>query len=119
MVRLRPMLIILVITKARVNRFCSVCSMLKTFSHRRARAAAPRLIELVLDGWKERCQPFLWTKDADSIIVKAHRQLTSNMRHESLFSGSASEPDDDPGSVGASRAHHPLWVTGAAAHPVR
>jgi transposase len=27
-----------------------------------------------IDGWNERCQPFIWTKDADSIIAKAHRK---------------------------------------------
>jgi hypothetical protein len=30
-----------------------------------------------IDGWNERCQPFVWTKDADTIIAKAHRQPTS------------------------------------------
>jgi len=29
----------------------------------------------------ERCQPFTWTKDADTIITKAHRQSTSGTRH--------------------------------------
>jgi transposase len=34
-----------------------------------------------IDGWNERCQPFVWTKDADTIITKAHRQSTSGTRH--------------------------------------
>jgi transposase len=34
-----------------------------------------------IDGWNERCQPFTWTKDADTIITKAHRQSTSGTRH--------------------------------------
>jgi hypothetical protein len=34
-----------------------------------------------IDGWNERCQPFAWTKDADTIITKAHRQSTSGTRH--------------------------------------
>ena len=34
-----------------------------------------------IDGWNERCQPFVWTKTADDIIAKAHRQPTSNTRH--------------------------------------
>src|SRR6476620_1071280 len=42
------------------------------------------LIEAItafIDGWNERCQPFIWTKDADTIIAKAHRKLTSSTRH--------------------------------------
>jgi hypothetical protein len=42
------------------------------------------LIEAIttfIDGWNERCQPFVWTKDADSIIAKAHRKSTSATRH--------------------------------------
>jgi hypothetical protein len=34
-----------------------------------------------IDGWNERCQPFAWTKDADTIITNAHRQSTSGTRH--------------------------------------
>jgi transposase len=34
-----------------------------------------------IDGWNERCQPFVWTKDADTIIAKAHRKATSGTRH--------------------------------------
>ena len=42
------------------------------------------LIEAItafIDGWNERCQPFIWTKDADTIIANAHRQSTSGTRH--------------------------------------
>ena len=42
------------------------------------------LIEAItgfIDGWNERCQPFVWTKDADTIIAKAHRKPTSGTRH--------------------------------------
>jgi transposase len=42
------------------------------------------LIEAItafIDGWNERCQPFAWTKDADTIIAKAHRKPTSATRH--------------------------------------
>jgi transposase len=38
-------------------------------------------ITAFIDGWNERCQPFIWTKDADTIIAKAHRQPTSGTRH--------------------------------------
>jgi hypothetical protein len=34
-----------------------------------------------IDGWNERCQPFVWTKDADIIIAKAHRKATSGTQH--------------------------------------
>ncbi len=34
-----------------------------------------------IDGWNERCHPFVWTKTADEILTKAHRKQTSNTRH--------------------------------------
>jgi hypothetical protein len=34
-----------------------------------------------INGWNERCQPFVWTKDADTVIAKAHRKPTSGTRH--------------------------------------
>jgi len=30
-------------------------------------------IRAFIDGWNERCQPFSWTKDADTILAKAQR----------------------------------------------
>jgi transposase len=30
-------------------------------------------IENYIDGWNERCRPFVWTKDADTILAKARR----------------------------------------------
>jgi transposase len=42
------------------------------------------LIEAItgfINGWNERCQPFVWTKDADTIIAKAHRKPNSGTRH--------------------------------------
>jgi transposase len=39
-------------------------------------------IEIYIDAWNERCQPFTWTKTADEIIPKATRgQRTSFTRH--------------------------------------
>jgi transposase len=38
-------------------------------------------IETFIDGWNDRCQPFIWTKPADEIIAKAVRPTTSNSRH--------------------------------------
>jgi hypothetical protein len=29
----------------------------------------------------ERCEPFVWTKDADTILAKAKRKTTSDTRH--------------------------------------
>ncbi len=38
-------------------------------------------IENFIDGWNDRCTPFIWTKTADDILAKAHRKTTSNTRH--------------------------------------
>jgi transposase len=38
-------------------------------------------IETFIDGWNDRCHPFVWTKTADQILTKAHRKQTSNTRH--------------------------------------
>jgi hypothetical protein len=34
-------------------------------------------IRRYIDGWNDRCEPFTWTKDADTILAKAKRQTTS------------------------------------------
>jgi transposase len=42
------------------------------------------LIEAItrfIDGRNERCRPFIWAKNADRIIKKAHRKPFSNTRH--------------------------------------
>ncbi len=28
-------------------------------------------IRASIDGWNERCQPFIWTRDAETILAKA------------------------------------------------
>lgn len=38
-------------------------------------------IEIFIDGWNERCEPFIWTKTADEILTKANRKKTSTTRH--------------------------------------
>ena len=38
-------------------------------------------IRAFIDGWNERCEPFHWTKDAETILAKAKRKTTSNTRH--------------------------------------
>ena len=39
-------------------------------------------IETFIDGWNNRCEPFIWTKTADDILNRAQpRPTTSNTRH--------------------------------------
>jgi transposase len=38
-------------------------------------------IRRFIDGWNERAHPFIWTKDADTILAKADRKTTSRTRH--------------------------------------
>jgi len=38
-------------------------------------------IRRFIDAWNQRCRPFVWTKTADKILVKANRQTTSDTDH--------------------------------------
>ena len=38
-------------------------------------------IRKFIDGWNDRCHPFVWTKPADEILTKANRQPTSETLH--------------------------------------
>jgi transposase len=38
-------------------------------------------IRAFIDGWNDRCHPFVWTKTAEQILKKANRQTTSNTDH--------------------------------------
>jgi transposase len=38
-------------------------------------------IRIFIDGWNDRCHPFVWTKTADEILKKAKRPTTSNSDH--------------------------------------
>ena len=38
-------------------------------------------ISRFIDGWNDRCHPFIWTKTADEILPHARRQGTSEARH--------------------------------------
>lgn len=38
-------------------------------------------IRAFINGWNDRCHPFVWTKPADEILKKANRQTTSNTPH--------------------------------------
>jgi transposase len=38
-------------------------------------------IRAFIDGWNNRCHPFIWTKTADEILKKANRKQTSNAGH--------------------------------------
>jgi hypothetical protein len=38
-------------------------------------------ISRFIEGWNDRCAPFVWTKTADQILPHATRQGTSDARH--------------------------------------
>ncbi len=38
-------------------------------------------IRAFIDGWNDRCHPFVWTKTADEILKKANRKTTSTTAH--------------------------------------
>ena len=38
-------------------------------------------IRAFVDGWNDRCLPFVWTKPAEQVLKKANRQTTSNTAH--------------------------------------
>jgi transposase len=38
-------------------------------------------IRAFVEGWNDRCHPFVWTKTADEILKKANRKNTSNTSH--------------------------------------
>jgi transposase len=38
-------------------------------------------IRSFIDGWNDRCHPFIWTKPAEDILKRANRQTTSNTAH--------------------------------------
>jgi len=38
-------------------------------------------IRVYIDGWNDRCQPFVWIKDAEAILAKASRKPTSLPGH--------------------------------------
>jgi len=51
------------------------------------RGSFPSVADLVAairrfcDAWNQRCQPFVWAKDADDIMIKATRKRTSGTKH--------------------------------------
>jgi hypothetical protein len=38
-------------------------------------------IRTFIEGWNDRCHPFIWTKTADEILPHTRRQPTSDARH--------------------------------------
>jgi hypothetical protein len=38
-------------------------------------------IRSFIDGWNDWCHPFVWTKTADQIFMKANRKKASNAGH--------------------------------------
>ena len=47
-------------------------------------------IETFIDGWNDRCQPFVWTKPADEILAKARPRPTTSTRDIRTGCGTAS-----------------------------
>ena len=44
-------------------------------------ATSTTKIRAFINGWNDRCHPFVWTKTADQILKKANRQTTSVAVH--------------------------------------
>ena len=40
-----------------------------------------KAIRRFIEGWNDRCEPFVWTKDADTILARANRQANSETVH--------------------------------------
>lgn len=38
-------------------------------------------IRTFIEGWLGRCEPFIWTKDAETILAKAKGKMTSSTQH--------------------------------------
>ncbi|MCF3941224.1 IS630 family transposase, partial [Gordonia sp. GW1C4-4] len=38
-------------------------------------------IRAFIDGWNDRCHPFVWTKPAEEILAGAKRKPTSDAQH--------------------------------------
>lgn len=38
-------------------------------------------IRRFIDSWNDRCEPFVWTKNAETILAKAKRKSINNTRH--------------------------------------
>jgi len=60
-------------------------------------SVAPELTEAIttfIDGWNERCEPFVWTKDADTIITKAHRKVLLPARGDTSCVGRGRSASD-------------------------
>jgi transposase len=53
-------------------------------------------IETFIDGWNDRCEPFVWTKTADQIIPHATRGHTRGEPVPSHNSGHCDAADRDP-----------------------
>jgi hypothetical protein len=40
-----------------------------------------KAVRAFITGWNDRAHPFAWTKTAEQVLSKAHRQKTSNTGH--------------------------------------
>jgi len=68
------------VSNAEIGRRVGVSSKRRTMAPKPG-AVPITAIENFIDGWNDRCTPFIWTKTADQILAKAHRETTSNTRH--------------------------------------
>ena len=61
-----------------------LCHVPDTELLRLADTSVDELVEDIsryIRGRNERCEPFIWTKDGDTILAKADRKTISNTRH--------------------------------------
>jgi transposase len=49
-------------------------------TYRSVKELTARIGEFI-DGWNERCQPFVWTKSADELLAKVRKKETSRAKH--------------------------------------
>jgi len=59
-------------------------SLLTRRSGRGSFPSVPDLVAAIrrfVDGWNQRCQPFVWVKDTVDIMIKAIRKRTSETKH--------------------------------------
>lgn len=63
-------------------------------------------VRAFVDGWNDRCHPFVWTETADQILAKANRPTTSNTRPQRSGSWDEQSLGDGPESAGVFRVEH-------------
>jgi hypothetical protein len=63
-------------------------------------------IRAFINGWNDRCHPFVWTKTAEEILKKANRYPISETAHEvgDLRRARRAQPCGSPPVLGAARS---------------